>query len=278
MHAQYDIGMMGLRRCDRRIFPTRPVPYSRFPPAREPSCRDPRLADEYVPPHVTGGAGCGALETVVGGEAVTLFAERALFWPRERTLFVADVHLGKTATFRAHGVPLPRGTTADDLARLSRLVVRAQATRVVVLGDFLHARAGRVPALDGAVRAWRDAHRALDVVLIRGNHDVHAGDPPAAWAIDCRPEPFALPPFLACHVPASPPSGYALCGHVHPGIWLAGYGEESARLSCFVLGARRAILPAFGRFTGLATITPAADDRIVAIGGAALFTLPYASR
>jgi len=249
---------------------------SRLPPAHATTALDPPRPDARAPARSSVGA--DALDTFVGGEAVTLFAERALFWPRERTLFVADVHLGKTATFRAHGVPLPRGTTADDLARLARLVRRAGAARVVVLGDFLHARAGRVAALDDAVRTWREAHAALDVVLIRGNHDAHAGDPPAAWAIDCRPEPFALPPFLACHVPASPPSGYALCGHVHPGIWLAGHGEESARLPCFVLGRRRAILPAFGRFTGLATIAPDPHDRIVAIAGAALFALPSASR
>jgi len=277
MHAQYDIGMMRLHPSPTVGFSLHfPVADPRLPPAHAPSPLDMPRVDAFAPARHDVGA--DALDTVVGGEAVTLFAERALFWPRERTLFVADVHLGKTATFRAHGVPLPRGTTAGDLARLARLVLRVGAARVVVLGDFLHARAGRVPALDDAVRAWREAHAALDVVLIRGNHDAHAGDPPAAWAIDCRPEPLALPPFLACHVPASPPSGYALCGHVHPGIWLAGHGEESARLPCFVLGRRRAILPAFGRFTGLATIAPDAHDRIVAIAGAALFALPAAVR
>ena len=45
-----------------------------------------------------------------------LLAERALYWPRAATLFVADVHLGKAAAFRAGGVPLPRGATAADLA------------------------------------------------------------------------------------------------------------------------------------------------------------------
>src|SRR5512140_1063418 len=122
---------------------------SRWPPMRAPSPGSPRLHDARPQ---AGHAGSAALDTAVGGEPVTLLADRALFWPRERTLFVADVHLGKTATFRANGVPLPRGTTAGDLARLTRLIERMQAARVVVLGDFLHARAGRVPALDDAVR------------------------------------------------------------------------------------------------------------------------------
>ena len=205
-----------------------------------------------------------------------LFADRALYWPRERTLFVADVHLGKAATFRAHGVPMPRGTTATDLARLSRLIERSGATRVVVLGDLLHAKAGRVPALDDAVCAWRAAHRAIAFVLIRGNHDARAGDPPSAWSVECRENPYAMPPFLACHEPVTPTSGYALCGHVHPGVRLYGHGEETARVPCFVLGKRHAILPAFGRFTGLATVAPSPSTRIVAIAGPTLFALPTA--
>jgi DNA ligase-associated metallophosphoesterase len=215
----------------------------------------------------------GALPTIVGGERVVLYAERALSWPRQRTLFVADVHLGKGAAFRAGGVPIPRGSTATDLARLTRLVAASDATRLVVLGDFLHAKAGRVAALAQAFVAWRAQHAALDVVLVRGNHDARAGDPPREWHIVTVDEPHPLPPFLACHRVDAPPTGYALCGHVHPGMRIDAAGE-SARLPCFVLGARRAILPAFGRFTGLADIIPLAGERIVAIAGRALFELP----
>ena len=222
------------------------------------------------------GDAAGSLAAVIAGERVTLFAERALYWPRERTLFVADVHLGKAAAFRAGGVPLPRGATAADLARLARLCAKTQARRLVVLGDFLHARSGRVPALDAAFLQWRAAHGDVDLVLVRGNHDANAGDPPADWRVTCVGEPHPLPPFLACHAPARPSSGYALCGHVHPGIRVSGAGDESARLPCFVLGRRRAILPAFGRLTGLALVTPAAEETIVAIAGTRLFALRFA--
>jgi DNA ligase-associated metallophosphoesterase len=209
----------------------------------------------------------------LGDEAVELHTGRALYWPRAATLFVADVHLGKAAAFRAGGVPLPRGGTEADLARLTRLVARTGARRLVVLGDFLHAAAGRVATLDAAFRAWRAAHRALALTLVRGNHDDRAGDPPPEWAVEVVAEPHALPPFLACHEPCSPPTGYALCGHVHPGVHLAGSGD-SVRLPCFVLGTRRAILPAFGGFTGLMAVTPARGDRLVAIAGTRLFPLP----
>ena len=211
----------------------------------------------------------------LAGERVELHAERALHWPRARTLFVADVHLGKAASFRAHGVAVPRGSSAHDLARLDALVERTRAERLVVLGDFLHARAGRVEALDRAFVAWRDAHASLAITLVRGNHDAGAGDPAAAWRVDVVSDPSAMAPFVLCHAPHEPPTGYALCGHVHPGVRVSGPdGVDSARLPCFVLGRRRALLPAFGRFTGLALVGPERGERIVAIAGSRLFPLP----
>jgi DNA ligase-associated metallophosphoesterase len=215
-----------------------------------------------------------AFSTVIANERVELFAERAINWPRAHTLFVADVHLGKGAAFRAGGVPLPRGATAADLARLTRLIEQTTASRLVILGDFFHAKTGRVAALDASFTAWRDRHARLEVVLVRGNHDRRAGDPPAHWRVTCVADPYALPPFLGCHHPVTPPTGYALCGHVHPGVVISGPAERSARLPCFVLGARRAILPAFGRLTGLALVEPAADETLVAIAGSKLFALP----
>jgi DNA ligase-associated metallophosphoesterase len=218
-----------------------------------------------------------AWSTTLAGERVELHAERALYWPAGGTLFVADVHLGKAAAFRAGGIALPRGGTQADLARLTALLARTQARRLVVLGDFLHAAAGRVAALDAAFVAWRAAHASVALMLVRGNHDDRAGDPPAAWGVDVVAAPHPLAPFLACHEPAAPPTGYALCGHVHPGVSLQGRSAgDHARLPCFVLGRRRAILPAFGGFTGLALVAPARGERIVAIAGVQLFALPEA--
>lgn len=215
--------------------------------------------------------------TSVGGERVVLHAMRALEWPHERTLFVADVHFGKAAAFRAAGVPLPRGSTASDLRRLDALIAHANAARVVVLGDFLHAKSGRVGALTRAFVAWRVRHANVDVVLVRGNHDARAGDPPPEWQVRCVDAPYPLPPFLACHHVEKPRTGYALCGHLHPAVRIAS-GGDSVRLPCFVLGRERAILPAFGRFTGMADVVPGHDERIVAIAGDALFELPPLSQ
>ncbi len=216
----------------------------------------------------------GTAIATLAGESVELLAARALHWPRARTLFVADVHLGKAAAFRAGGVPIPRGATAHDLARLDALIERTAAQRLVVLGDFLHAAAGRVAALDVAFRRWRHSRAALAIMLVRGNHDERAGDPPPAWGIDVVAEPHPLAPFVLCHAPATPRTGHALCGHVHPGVRVSGDAHESARMPCFVLGRRRTLLPAFGRLTGLAMVARARGDTVVAIAGSRLFVLP----
>ncbi len=250
-----------------------------LPPTRRLPFRESiGTAREDVAPPAGASEDGAVFTTALAGVSVELHAERALFWSHERTLFVADVHLGKAAAFRAGGVALPRGTTAADLARLTALVARTGAQRLVVLGDLLHAAAGRVAALDAAFVRWRNEHRSLELVLVRGNHDARSGDPPRTWGVRVVDAPHALAPFLACHEPASPRTGYALCGHLHPGVRVGGAGFDSARVPCFVLRPRQALLPAFGRFTGLSLVDPASDTQVVAIAGTRLFALRNPSR
>lgn len=218
----------------------------------------------------------GAIVAQVGGETVEFLADRALWWAREATLFVADVHLGKAATLRTGGIAVPRGATAADLARLAALVERLSARRLVVLGDLLHARAGRVAALDATFTRWRGERRQLDLVLVRGNHDTAAGDPPADWRIDVRAAPLQLGPFVLQHEPDAAPTGHALCGHLHPGVRIRS-GGDAVRLPCFVVGPRRTVLPAFGRLTGLALVAPRAGETRIAIAGATLHIVPAAT-
>src|SRR5258706_7700350 len=124
------------------------------------------------------GEATGVHATALDGERVELLAARALHWPRERTVFVADVHLGKAAAFRAGGVPLPRGSTAADLARLAAILSQTGARRLVVLGDFLHAAAGPGPAPHAAFPPLREPQTAHDRPLLRGQHHQPARHPP----------------------------------------------------------------------------------------------------
>jgi uncharacterized protein len=191
--------------------------------------------------------------TLAGIDA-ELCAERAIFLPVSRTLIVADVHWGKAAAFRALGVPVPHGTTSTGLARLSALLHRTSAEQLIVLGDLLHARTSMPPTTREALVQWRHRHDELPITLVRGNHDYHAGDPPASLRIQCVDAPLYHGPFALHHHPTDDPSGYVLAGHIHPVAQLRGRGRQKLTLPCFAFGARGGLLPAFGEFTGGAVI------------------------
>jgi DNA ligase-associated metallophosphoesterase len=202
----------------------------------------------------------------LAGETVRLLPERALFWPRAATLIAADFHWGKGATFRAAGIPIPVGGTGDDLARLDTALQRTCARRLVILGDLFHARAGRIASQTLAeLRRWRARQPELEMMLVRGNHDRHAGDPPEDLRINCVNAPAFVPPFVLRHEPSASPDGYTLAGHLHPGIVLAGRGLLRERLPCFWLTPTTAVLPAFGGFTGLAPVRAEPDDHVFVI-------------
>ena len=205
-------------------------------------------------------------DCTVAGEKLVLLPERAAFWPARNALFVADFHLGKAAAFRSAGIPLPSGTTTENVERLGRAVAKTGAAQVVFLGDFLHAKQGRAAGTLERFGAWRAAHAKVDLTLVRGNHDVKAGDPPAEWNVRCIEAGERVGPFVLNHEPgASKRGGYALAGHIHPAVRLSACGDDSLRLPCFWFGARYGVLPAFGAFTGTAEVRPRRGDQVFVI-------------
>lgn len=205
----------------------------------------------------------------LAGEQLALLPQKAVLWPRERTLVVADIHFGKAASFRAHGVPVPRGTTTQNLDALDELIEMYEPERIVFLGDFLHARAAHALATQAALLAWRQRRPRLQLTLVRGNHDLRAGDPAARLGIELVDEPFLVGPFAFCHHPGLDTPGYALAGHVHPAFLLASR-FDALRLPCFVVGPRRMVLPSFGAFTGGHLVSPEAGEAIYVSSGEAV--------
>ena len=218
------------------------------------------------------------LPITFAGCAVWLLPEHAVWWPQGRVLFIADLHLGKAATYRALGQPVPGGTTAENLRRLTGLINHYQPVQLVFLGDFLHARQAHTNAVMAQVLAWRESHAALHCTLVRGNHDSRAGDPPHALNISVVDEPYLLGPFAACHHPQTHATHAVLAGHVHPAATLQGRARDRLRLPCFVFSQGSAILPAFGEFTGGYTVEPQPDTVLYAVGGQTVWRLPQAPK
>ncbi len=210
----------------------------------------------------------GACEIVWCGCALTLLAERAVWWEEHGTLLVADVHLGKPASFRAGGSPVPEAVTGADLGRLSALIERFGARRLVVLGDLAHDGAAWGATTLAAVRVWRGRHGGVEIVLVRGNHDVKACDPPGELGIRVVEAGWELGGVAMHHDPALIERGPALAGHVHPGVAMRRRDGRRGgmRSACFLFSERVGVLPAFGVFTGCATVRPGVGGRVFAVG------------
>src|SRR5690606_1104391 len=104
----------------------------------------------------------GLLSHFIGTDHVVLSSERCLFWERENTLIVADLHVGKTGHFRKQGIGVPTGIYKDDLHRLLAQILFFKAERLIIVGDLTHSTANREMDL---FRKWRKDFSSLDVQL-----------------------------------------------------------------------------------------------------------------
>lgn len=201
------------------------------------------------------------------GEALTLFSEPAVWWEREGVLLVADLHLGKPASFRASGIPVPDGTDRTDLERLSRLLTLTQAQKLIILGDLIHNRHSLTPTLIHTWQDWRAHHSQLSIALTLGNHDSAIPSASATLSITHCRQHLCRPPFRFQHHPEPHPDGYVIGGHIHPRVQLS-TSRRTPRLSlpAYHFAQEAATLPAFGSFTGTHRIRAERGDRIIVLG------------
>lgn len=222
---------------------------------------------------------------------VWLDAEGAVIDPHTATGFVADLHLGKSTTFRRAGIGVPTGSSGADLERLERVVRRHALRRLWVLGDLVHASSSWSHELDSAVAAWRGRLRGTEVHLILGNHDRAAGPLPAGWGIEVHEGPFVDAHLRLMHEPvwapqAQPADSVAtapgeprlgLAGHLHPAARVRERRGGGLRARCFWLHRGVLVLPAFGSFTGGARVQAEPGDRVFMLGPDAVVEVPLAA-
>lgn len=200
-----------------------------------------------------------------------LLGERAAYWAARRTLIVADLHLGKSETLGVRGVPLPAGIAEEQIARLDRACEACAAARLLVLGDLLHAPAGLIPSMIETVGAWRRS-RALEMVVVPGNHDRKVEELAAPWGLTIAPATLSEGPFDFVHEPRARRGRYTLSGHLHPVVRLR-RGGDSLRLPCFHVGESVSVLPAFSQFTGGCPIEVVRGDRVFAVADGGVLEL-----
>lgn len=195
-----------------------------------------------------------------------LLPQRAIYWKQENALIAADVHLGKVGHFRKAGIAVPRDMEQNELAVLSDLIFEHKPEMLILLGDFFHSDMNA--DWDWFI-LWRSQFPKLEIILIRGNHDIIDDSHYFDLNIQLH-EHLLIGPFLMLHHPLTDSKlkdaeGYVFCGHIHPGVRLIGRGRQAITLPCFAFGAKQVVLPSFGKFTGRVAIHSSKSDRIFAI-------------
>ncbi|MBY0478717.1 MAG: ligase-associated DNA damage response endonuclease PdeM [Chitinophagaceae bacterium] len=199
-------------------------------------------------------------------QTLWLSAERCLYWEEEQALIVSDIHFGKTGHFRKAGIGIPQTVFKEDLQRLFAQIQLFKPNRLVVVGDFFHSSMNKEMQL---FEKWRRDLSSLPIHLVLGNHDILNLSWYKEHEIEVHQPELCIAPFTFIHEPvtnAKPSaSGYAFSGHLHPGVQVSGISKQSLRFPCFYFNETFAVLPAFGRFTGLHTVKPKKRDKVFAI-------------
>ena len=220
-------------------------------------------------------AATNRLAVSLGGTAWELLAQRAAFWVERRWLVIADAHFGKAAAFRARGVPVPQGTTTENLSRLDALIACCGAAAPSSFSATCSTRASPMRRR----RSRRSTPGASDTI-----------GSTSSWsrAITIFPRAFRPP---GCGFIAKPSPGASArwrsvitrsgcrTRQRWPGICILPSACTAApttrvRLPCFWLRDRLTVLPAFGSFTGGACIAREPGERVVALTDDRLFEIP----
>ena len=192
-----------------------------------------------------------------------LCSQRAIFWEDQKALIISDVHFGKTGHFRKSGIAVPQAVYKEDLQRLVHLLHYFKPEQLIVVGDFFHSSLNSELDL---FKKWREDFKELNIILVRGNHDILKDEWYRSAKIDLLQHEYQIDSFLFTHDKCDDYEDlYTFCGHIHPGVMINGLGKQTLRFPCFYFTEDHCILPAFSKFTGQALVEPTKNDKVFVI-------------
>ena len=179
----------------------------------------------------------------------------ALYWPGEKALLVADLHLEKGSSAASKGRMLPPYDTRETLMKLAEAIDRHAPEVVIALGDSLHDRgaADRIEHDDLRVLAMLQEGRRW--IWVTGNHDPEIAPVLGGTVRDG----LTLSGITLRHAPRQARVTHEIAGHLHPAARVSLHGH-TIRRPCFLGNGRRLILPAFGAYTGGLNVLDAAFE------------------
>lgn len=189
------------------------------------------------------------LNITFGAHQLTLTNQRALYWENEHAIILSDLHLGKAAHFRKHGIALPSSISEKDLNRLKQLIIHYQTEKVIIVGDLIHAGNNKEVI---EFQQLTSAFPNVSFILIKGNHDKQSDIFLHELGIKSIFQNMVLNELYFVHQPADLKQ-YTISGHIHPGIKIKLGNKQRLPLPCFVVNNQQLILPAFSEFSGLDT-------------------------
>ena len=184
----------------------------------------------------------------------------ALFWKEQRLLIVSDLHLEKGSSYAMRGVLLPPYDTLATLSRLTAVIARHDPRMVIALGDSFHDRDAheRLSTSNREMLAAMQVRR--DWIWISGNHDPAL--PPDLGGTVANE--VAIGSIVFRHEPTGAVGEIA--GHLHPKARVATRGRSMER-RCFASDGERAVMPAFGAYTGGLSIRDVAFAKLFGAPG-----------
>lgn len=183
------------------------------------------------------------------GQEMLLTPSNALYWPAEKALLVADLHLEKASFFARHGQMLPPYDSRATLERVADAIKATGARRVITLGDNFHDVEGTASLEPYAAGMLEALTRSVEWTWITGNHDetmhrTYGGE---------LAEELEVAGIVLRHMARRGETRPELSGHYHPKLRLTVHRRRISR-PCAVRarskGTDRMILPAFGTLTG----------------------------
>ena len=202
----------------------------------------------------------------IRSEEFWLSPGRMIWFPKERALIIADLHIGKTGHFRKSGIPVPQSVYKQDLHTLFSGIQTYKPEKLLIVGDMFHSKANK--ELDLFFK-WRSDLSQLHIQLIKGNHDILHAQYYTDAAIEVG-KLFSAGSFSFVHditdiAADEADEQFYFSGHMHPGISLYGGSRQSLHFPCFYFTRQYAVLPAFSAFSGHYMIRPKKGENVFAI-------------
>ncbi|HOY13738.1 MAG TPA: ligase-associated DNA damage response endonuclease PdeM, partial [Saprospiraceae bacterium] len=203
----------------------------------------------------------------IAGEKLSIHLDKYLYFVDYNVLVISDLHFGKMDHFRKNGIAVPPGLDQNDNEKLATLLNIVRPDVCVFLGDLFHSDYNDAWNLFCSTLA---SFNHIRFVLTVGNHDILRKDCYSIASIELVDKLVVGSIVLSHESELVGPGQYNIHGHIHPGVVLRGKGRQHLKLPCFYFGKEKGVMPAFGKFTGLATMKKLEDDRIFAITAKAL--------